>query len=80
MHLRLPIKIKSKANNNNNIAAGTIPVTNFFAHWIKEIDIKRYGDDVPILTLKTIEVYRYLDEMFKQMPTYALKTLEDIFI
>ena len=44
----LPIKIRSKVNNANDIAAGTIPVNNFFAHWIKEIDIKRYGDDIPI--------------------------------
>ena len=44
VHLCFPIKIKSAADNDNDIVAGVIPVNNFFAHWIKEIDIKRYGD------------------------------------
>ena len=28
-----------------DIKANMIMVDNFFAHWIKEINIKRYGDD-----------------------------------
>ena len=46
-----PIKIKSAADKNNDITAGTITVNNFFAHWIREIDVKKYGDDIPILPL-----------------------------
>ena len=38
-------------NNNKNLDAATITVNNFFAHWIKEIDIKRYGSNIPILPL-----------------------------
>ena len=74
MHLCLPIKIKSKAGNNNCIAAGTIPVSNFFARWIKEVNIKRYGDEVPTLPLKTIEVYRNSDDMTKHLPKVTLET------
>ena len=77
MHLCLPIKIKSKVDNNNDITAGTIPVNNFFAHWIKEVDIKRYGGGIPFLPLKTIEVYRYLNEIFKHLPKDTLKTFEE---
>ena len=41
LNLCFPIKIKSAAGNDNAIAAGAITVNNFFAHWVKEIDIKR---------------------------------------
>ena len=46
--------------------AGTVTVNNFFAHWIREINIVRYGDEKPIF-LKTnmVDVYRYLDELLK---------------
>ena len=47
----------------------TITVNNFFTHWIKEIDIKRYGDDMPILPLtNTVDIYRYSNKLLKQMP------------
>ena len=58
IHLCFPLKIKSAAENNNDITVGVITVNNFFVHWIKEIDIKRYGEDVPILLLtNTINIY-----------------------
>ena len=41
VHLCFPMKIKSEADNDNDITAGVIPVNNFFAHWINEIDIKK---------------------------------------
>ena len=49
-----PIKIKKSTNEVNDIDAAMIMVNNFFAYWIKEVDIKRYRDDLQILpTLKT---------------------------
>ena len=43
-------------------------VNNFFAHWIKEIDIKHLGDDIPILPrTNTINIYRYSDAMLKHL-------------
>ena len=80
MLICLPIKIKSKTNNANDVAAGIIPVNNFLTHWIKEVDIKRYGVDVPILPLKTVEVYRYSDDMLKHMPEKALETFEETLL
>ena len=74
VHLCFPIKVKSAADNDNVIAAGVITVNIFFAQWIKEIDIKKYGDDIPILPLtNTVDVYRYSDELLKHMPKDALK-------
>ena len=57
VHLVFPLKIKKKTNTANNIATTATTVNNFFAHWIKEIDIKRLGDDTPILpTSNTVEI------------------------
>ena len=51
VHLCFPLKFKLAADNNNGIATGLITVNNFFANWIKEIDIKRYSNDISILPL-----------------------------
>ena len=78
VHICFRIKIKSAADNDNDILAGVILVNNFFAHWIKEINIKRYGDDMPILLLtNTVDIYRCSDEMLKHMPNDALKTVKN---
>ena len=64
VHLGFPLRIKKRTNNSNNILATEIPVNNFFVHWIKEIDIKHYGDDLPVLPLtNTDEIYQYSDAM-----------------
>ena len=48
---------------------------NFFAHWIKEIDIKRCSDEIPILPLiNTVDTYKYCDAMLKFEEDDALKT------
>ena len=68
-----PLKIKSAADNDNNITVGVITVNNFFAHWIKEIDIKRYDDDVPILPLtNTVIIYQYSDEILKLIDVHII--------
>ena len=61
--------------------ATEITVNNFFAHWIKEIDIKRLGDDIPILrTTNTINIYKYFNAMLKDLPEKALKVIENDFL
>ena len=79
--LCFPINIKSAVDSNNDIAAGVITVNNFFAHWIKQIHIKRYGDDIPIIPLTNmVDVYKYSDEVLKHMPKDAFKTMENGFL
>ena len=52
-------------------------VNNFLEHWIKEIDIKRYGDESPILPLiNTVDIYKYSDAMLKFEEDDALKTFQ----
>ena len=78
VHLVFPLKIKSKTNSANDIAASATVVNNFFAHWIKEIDIKRLGDDTPILpTSNTVEIYKYSDAILKHLPKDALKVIKN---
>ena len=78
VHIVFPLKIKKKTNVANDILATEITVNNFFAHWIKEIDIKRLGDDVPVLpTTNTIEIYKYSDAMLKHVPKKALKVIKN---
>ena len=61
VHLCLPLKFKLAVDNNNSITAGLMRVNNVFVRWIKEIDIKRYDDDMPILPLTNmVNIYQYL--------------------
>ena len=60
MHICLPITIKSdNNNNNNNIPVRKITVNNFFARWLKEVDIK---DMVTIFKFYLLEIkLKYVD-------------------
>lgn len=66
----------------NNIDANMITVNYFFAYWIKEKDIARYGDNLQIVPINTTDIYRYSDAMLKNMPQksllYSKKMLSDI--
>ena len=76
VHLVFPLKIKKRKNNANNILATEITVNNFFVHWVKEIDIKCYGNELPVLPLtNTVEIYKYSNAMLKHVPKEALEFL-----
>ena len=78
LQICFPLKIKKKTNVNNDIDNTMITVNNFFAHWIKEIDIKKLGDDQPILpTINTVEIYKYSDQILKHLPSDALELIEN---
>ena len=77
IHICLPIKIKKKLNNNADINGNLITVNNFFAHWVKEISIMKYGSEKELPpTFSPWEIYQYSDQMLKHMPTNALKTIQ----
>ena len=72
--MTLPIYFKKSTNKTADI--DVVTVNNFFARWLKEIDIRRYPDDVRILpTNNTVEVYNYAAQQIKHLPT---KSLDDI--
>ena len=54
-----------------------ITVNNFFNHWIKDVIVKKYGDDIAVLPInKTIDIYRYFEAMLKHLPDDALATFQ----
>ena len=74
MCIVLPIQIKKSTDKTANVNA--ITVNNFFCHWLKEIDARRYPDDVRILpTNNTVEIYQYAAQQLKHLPS---KSLDDI--
>ena len=73
----LPIQIKKKMDKAANIDATTITVNNFFACWLKEVDIKRYPDDVRITpTNNTVSIADYSAQIMKHMPNKSLDTIK----
>ena len=49
----------------------------FFAPWIKEISITKYGSDKELPpTFSPWEVYQYSEEMLKHMPKNSLKIIQ----
>ena len=77
IHICFPIKIKKKSNNSSNIDDDMITVNNFFAHWVKEDSIAKYGSDKELPpTFTPWEVYQYSDAMLKHLPKDSLKTMQ----
>lgn len=56
----------------NDIDANMITVNHFFAYWIKEKDIARYGDNLQIVPINTTDIYQYSDAMLKNTPQKSL--------
>ena len=77
MVLCLPIAFRKKTNKAAAIDAAMIPANNFFAHWIKDVTVKRYGDNIAVLPINTtLDTYRYSKSMLKHMPKTALATFQ----
>ena len=52
-------------------------MNSFFAHWVKEISITKYGSDKELPpTFSPWEVYQDSDQLLKHLPRDALKTLQ----
>ena len=74
MTIVLPIYFKKSTDKAADV--DVVMVNNFFVHWLKEIDIRRYPDDVRILpTNNTVKVYNYAAQQIRHLPT---KSLDDI--
>ena len=76
MHICFPVKIKKVSDESADIDSDLITVNNFFAHFIKEISIMRYGNDKKLMpTFSPYEIYQYSDAMLKHLPEKTLKKL-----
>ena len=77
LHFVFPLKIKKKANVNNDIGDDLLTVNNFFAHWIKEISITKYGTNIELIPTATPrEIYQYSDSMLKHLPKKSLDVIQ----
>ena len=64
MCIVLPIQIKESTDKTANV--NVIVTNNVFCHFLKEIDARRYPDDVRILpTNNTVEFYQYAAQQWK---------------
>ena len=65
----LPVYIKKATDVTANIYATKTVVNNFFVHWLKELDIKCYPNEIHILpTNNTVDIYRHSEKMLKHLP------------
>ena len=77
MVLCLPITFRRRTNKQTPIDDNMIPVNNFFAHWAKDVTVKRYGDDIAVLSINTtLDIYRYSESMLKHLPDDVLGTFQ----
>ena len=77
MVLCLPVTFRKTTNKTQPIDGDMINVNNFFNHWIKDVIVKRYGDDIAVLPInKTIYIYRYSEAMLKHLPDDVLVTFQ----
>ena len=81
VHLCFPIKIRKLTNNNNDIDNNMKIVNNFFTHWIEEIIVTQYRDNVEILPTSSLcEAYQYSDLMLKNFPEKSCKRVEKLLL
>ena len=76
----LPIWIKKATDKTADTDATVTMVNNFLEHWLKEVDIKQYPDEIRILPTNNTVIYRYSKKMLKHLPYKALITIEDTLL
>ena len=79
LHLYFPIRFIKLTNPTANLEATLITVNNFFAHWLKAINIKFRTNKQLIPTTTPLEVYQYSYTMLKNIPEKAAKKSKSIF-
>ena len=81
LYICFPIIIRKLTNAAPNIDDDLTTVTNFFAHWIKEIDITKYGTNNSFLPTTTLqEIYKFSKSILKHLPKNAFKMIQNDFL
>ena len=69
LHLCFTMKFNKETNVALNLENDLITVNNFFALWIIEINITKFGtDEILIRTSTPMDIYQYSDAMLKHLP------------
>ena len=73
--------MKKETDKTHDIDNTMTVFNKFFAHWLKEVNIKRYPDDICILpTNNTVDIYNYSAKMLKTLPAKALDTIKETLL
>ena len=76
MQVVLPVYFRKNTNEAAKLANTVITANNFFTHWLKEITINRYPDDITILpSNNTMPLYDQAAAILKHMPDDQLNTI-----
>ena len=76
MTLVVPTYFKKSLDKTTDV--DVVTVNNFFARWLKEIDIRHCPDDVRILPRNnTVEVCNYAVQQIKHLPTKSLDNIKE---
>ena len=80
IHICSPIKIKKKNQPKLGIDINFITVNNFFAHFVKEISITKYGSDKELIPkFSHYKIYQYTESTLKDLSAETLKQLKKHF-
>ena len=80
LHICFPIRFQKAANAAAAIDRTLAPVNNFFDHWVKEIDITKYGTNKQLIpTFTPQEIYQHSDAMLNYLPEKKSKKTEKTF-
>ena len=81
MEIVLPIQFTKKTNKTAQIDDDTVTVNNFSGHWLADIGIRRYPDDMRILpSNNSVDIYQYSNAQLKYLPQKAALTFFKIFL
>ena len=78
LHICFPIHFKKLPNAADNLNEDIYLFNNFFVHWVKEINILKYGMNKSLIPISNSqEIYQYSYSMLKHLPKNALKLIEN---
>ena len=82
MEIVLPIQFTKKTNKTAQIDDDTVTVKKIWGHWLIDIDIRRYPDDIRILpTNNSIDIYQYSNARLKYLPKKScLNFFKNLFV
>ena len=81
MKIVLPIQFTKKNNETAKMDDHAVAVNNFFGNWFTDIDIRRYPDDMRILsTNNSVNIYQYSNVQLKYLPKKAALTFLETFL
>ena len=76
MEICIPLQFTQRTAKNAAMDRLMITVNNFFGHWFTDIDIRRYPDDMNILsTNNSVDIYNYSNAQIKYLPEKSVKKL-----